>query len=872
MPKVDCIKLLRQAGIVSDTEAKQLLSKMENLARERAASRGQSFENAMQDIAGELQLRDKNKLAIQRRNELDSLQKIQWGKDFAKRFNKWGDGTWALLVGSKKGVQGAGFGVDQIHVGLNGRFLSRFVAELEQAGAFEDFTAGRYAKEFYLESEALGKEGGGTATDNKSAQAVAKSWEGVRKELVSMANARGAWIEDMPGYVLAQTHSREMLVNLNPKDMNDAFRQWREAVLNGNIKLDYEKTFGGSDPEKSLREMFKNMYTGNHESYLDTFNPDTFKAHGALASKLSSPRVLWFADAESAFNYNELFGMRDYNKAIMFHIRNMTKNIALMEKLGPNPVGNYQRLLEELQQDVKLEDRADADAQVKSLDIDKHMRLMDTVTGKIDIPHNPSLARWFGLARAFRLLSTGGKMVLSSFGDKPFMQSQMTYLGMSRMDAFGKAMTGTFQSGRTAQETLTTLGMVSQSLTGHIASRWGFDLRSNYQAQQATGKFMKWIGMDWWTDVNQATMADATVNMFANHSHLPMEALPEELGRALNSVDLKPKEWDAIRKTAYAVEEGPIAGHNVITSDAFSNVPESTLKSMAVDRGVQPSPANLKRELEGLRQKYESLLVESVYTGVPTPGAREKYITTWGGRAQAGTIHGEIARSVMMYKSFATTVGMKVLGREINGGGDATNAREWLGLAYKAKFRIASLIASATIAGYAGMTAKDLLAGKTPKPLMVDGHPNLDVLMASMTTGGALGIYGDFLFSEYEARHRSVLGALAGPVLGQLDPLSETAGKIAGKIAQGETTGYDLFRLGEQNLPYAGMFYIKPVLDYFLFWNIKEMLSPGVMRRTERAAHDHNHQEYWISPAGAASIPISRPDEKLDYFLETLRE
>jgi hypothetical protein len=37
-------------------------------------------------------------------------------------------------------------------------------------------------------------------------------------------------------------------------------------------------------------------------------------------------------------------------------------------------------------------------------------------------------------------------------------------------------------------------------------------------------------------------------------------------------------------------------------------------------------------------------------------------------------------------------------------------------------------------------------------------------------------------------------------------------------------------------------------MEHFVMWQIKEALSPGVFRRTERSVENHNHQEYWVEP------------------------
>lgn len=874
MAKVDCIKLLRKAGIVSDDDAKRLLAKMENLAQERAASRGLSYENAMAEIAGEEIIKRKKGNAVDKRNRLLDLQTRAYGREFVKRWQRYDKALDAFVFGANADVKGAGLGIHQIHQGLRSRYAVRLRAALDEAGALDDFKKGRYGREFYIESEQLGLPNGKPGiTGNKSALAMAQAWHGIRKEMVSQLNRRGGFIEEIPGYVLMQTHDRGELVRLNRKDQQDAWLQWWAFTKD---KLDMEKTFGGSDPNKQGRKIFENLYAGNHEKNLDVFDVSEFKAHGSLANKVSSHRVLWFKDAAAAFEYNERFGTKRHNDAIFFHIQQMTKNMALMEKLGPNPIENAKRLAKEAHTEAKK--HSDSNIKTGGKDeqafVDEFMRKIDVVSGKLDIPANPSLARWFGLARTARLLATAGKMVLSSFGDKPMMQSHMTWLGMKNLDAWGQAMK--LKSRKSSVDMSVALGVVPDSFLGHAGQRWDFDMRNGYASRALANTMFDLNGMNWWTDVNRAVMADGVVSIMAGHSHLPLESLPAETARALRHFDIGAKEWNAIRKTAYAVPEGPLQGRSVITSDAFDGITDDVLDDLLTERGLKHITANRNRQRDLLKQKYEGLLLDAVDTGVPKPGAREKYITTLGGRMQAGTGWGELTKAIMMYKSWPITVAMKVLGREMFGG--AENARAWDFLATKQGwFRISQLIAATGIAGYASMTAKDLFAGKEPKPLMVDGEPNMKVWTAALAQGGGLGIYGDFLFTEYDSRYRTFSGQLLGPVVGQLDPIAALATKTRGAVTgaediDAEQLGYGAWKLAEQNMPFASLFYVKPVLDYFIFWNVKEMLSPGVMRRWGRSVEDKNHQEFWIDPSGAASIPMNEPDEKLRYFMENISE
>ena len=171
--------------------------------------------------------------------------------------------------------------------------------------------------------------------------------------------------------------------------------------------------------------------------------------------------------------------------------------------------------------------------------------------------------------------------------------------------------------------------------------------------------------------------------------------------------------------------------------------------------------------------------------------------------------------------------------------------------------RALALVAQAGAMGYLGGAAKDFLKGRTPKRLIdlnSDGsfkQINPTVWIDAVARGGGLGIYGDLLLSDYDRRVKSALDIFAGPVLSEASNLTSLYGKSR-RVALGEDKveglGYEGLRMVENNLPLIGMFPIKPVYDYFIAWQLKEALSPGVWRRTEKSVENHNHQEYWIEP------------------------
>lgn len=111
--------------------------------------------------------------------------------------------------------------------------------------------------------------------------------------------------------------------------------------------------------------------------------------------------------------------------------------------------------------------------------------------------------------------------------------------------------------------------------------------------------------------------------------------------------------------------------------------------------------------------------------------------------------------------------------------------------------------------------------------------------------GGGLGIYGDFLFNEYDRSYRSFTANAAGPVISQLDNVAD----MFNKLKRGENVSKEAGKLITDNTPFINLFYIRPVLDYLILWNLQEMSDPGSLRRGERRVRQQTGQGFFIQPS-----------------------
>ncbi len=115
-----------------------------------------------------------------------------------------------------------------------------------------------------------------------------------------------------------------------------------------------------------------------------------------------------------------------------------------------------------------------------------------------------------------------------------------------------------------------------------------------------------------------------------------------------------------------------------------------------------------------------------------------------------------------------------------------------------------------------------------------------------MLKGGALGLYGDFLFSDQTQGGSSALATLGGPLAGDIESLF----KLKGTAGDGnvDATGANLVRLAKSHLPGANLWYTKAATDHMIFHQLQEHFSPGYLRKMRRRAQREFNQQYWWEP------------------------
>jgi hypothetical protein len=219
------------------------------------------------------------------------------------------------------------------------------------------------------------------------------------------------------------------------------------------------------------------------------------------------------------------------------------------------------------------------------------------------------------------------------------------------------------------------------------------------------------------------------------------------------------------------------------------------------------------------------------------PGWRER--SAFYGDLQRGTIKGEIARSVLQFKSFPWAFLQR--GMDLVANQDTPSSKAAM---------VAYLVVATSVAGAMILQTREVLSGKDPRGMVDENWYKF--WGAAFLQGGALGIYGDFLYSVNQTRYGSgPLEALAGPTMGPIlelglvQPLTAAKKAIEGKPTHlAAQTVQDL----KGFIPGSNIWYTKAALDHLIWQNVLEALSPGYLGAIrERTAREYS-QEWWWQP------------------------
>lgn len=695
--------------------------------------------------------------------------------------------------------------------GIKKQYSSGLLDLVEATGSTQGASTGRKVLQFLFDADNPGMTrdlvneifgNGAGASGNKLAQSGAKAWLQTIESMRARFNGAGGDVGKLDYGYLPQPHD-------NARIRAAGAQAWAGKVIDLLDRKKYLNEDGSRMNDAQVMDLLRAAHETLATDGLNKQTPGAFKGTGAKANRGSDSRVLHFKDGQSYLDYNAAYGRGSMYDAMIGHIGAMSRNIAMVEQMGPNPAQQFRLQLD-------LAERADNG--IKRSFGNKPQAYWDILNGNTGTPESARLAA-FG--QHTRNVQTFGKLagaVISSITDMATMMVTTGYNKLSYWDLLKNTMTS---GGADAKEFANAHGMIAESMINDL-NRWqGENIANNWSGRLANST-MKLSLMNAWTDTMRRGFS---LTMMAG------------LGKLSKVEWSKLTEWDRSHLTRKGINEADWEVVHAAQLDSYRG--QSMLTPEAIAASGHPDAAQVTSKILGF------ITDESEYA-VMNPDLATRAVQTWGGQ-QAGTGVGELARLTMQFKSFPIAMISRHWRRILDSkpGLDGSPA-----MANKAAYT-AALMVSGTLLGAIAFQTKQMIQGKDPVDM---DTPKF--WTRAMAQGGGAGFLGDIVLGDttQDRGQLDSLGRLAlGPSFGSLADLYELTKGNADEAIAGKDThiGAEALRFTRGHSPYINLWYGRAAFDHMLLHSIQENLSPGYLDRQKTKAYKDWDQEFYWQPGQA---------------------
>ncbi|MFC0683232.1 hypothetical protein [Novosphingobium clariflavum] len=817
-----CLTDLHARGAISDARFEQLRPVYEDLVRQyegrygRAAAESMATEKALQWAEGE---------AMERKRQV-LLQANKQGEWLADVRRQSGDGPLSRRVAEDKIVDMDNHrrAIRQQALGMMDGLLAKHRRNLAGRVRAPEELADTLAEVF------------GRDTGNLNARELADAWRQTSEWLRSRFNAAGGRIAKLDSWNLPQTHDMWAI-------RDGGFDAWRDFLLHGGpeghglldrsrmVDRDTGELFTDAKLETVLRDTWEAIATDGWSRN----NPGAV-GKGAMANRRADPRFLHFDGPEAWTAYAQRFGGGGTPfDAMLSHVEGMSRDIAAMERMGPNPSATllWQKdwLKKSTEQKLlpgKAGKRASDEA---SAGMDTMQKLFDEYTGANNRPVRRRLALGFSIFRAQQVAAKLGGATLAIGGDygTMFHTSRFNKIPATKVMARYVSMLNPANAADRAQAARHVL-MADQWAEGH-AAMWrttGEEIAHEGMRRLSSG-VLRVSGLSAHTDIARQAFGMELVSHLTHMRERSFDNLDNGFRRMLQRYGIGETHWERLR----GMQPESYKGTDWLYPETVANAGEQDLAD------------NLMR-----------MIVTEADYAVPVPDLRTRAAINSGMRK--GTWIGEIVRSGFLFKGFPLTM-LNMHGRRMldEGGGGIG------GLAAAAAWRFGMpLLAMTTVGGALSVQAKEVAKGRDPMPMNT-----LKFWGAALAQGGGLGIVGDFLYSMQDRFGGGIARSLAGPgaqtldnTVGSLvrnttaalddDPETKTQWKKdAARLLLSETPGISLW--------YARLVLERSFGDMVTQWAYGDDVEAHY-RRLDQSAEDRGTQ--YFAPPGGGLGDMRAPD------------
>jgi hypothetical protein len=702
--------------------------------------------------------------------------------------------------------------------GIKKQYSSGLMDLVEASSSTQGAGAGRKVLQFLFDADNPGmtrdlvneifSNGAGTS-GNKLAQAGAKAWLQTIETMRVRFNGAGGDVGKLDYGYLPQPHDSARVRQAGADT-------WVQKTLGLIDRKQYLNEDGSRMTDTQITDLLRGAWETLATDGMNKQEPGAFKGTGAKANRGSEIRVLHFKDGQAYLDYNSAYGAGNMYDAMIGHIGGLSRNIGLVERMGPNPNQQFRLQLD-------LAERADGGVQRSFGNLPT--AYWDIINGNTGAAESARLA---AIGQHIRNVQTFGKLagaVISSITDLSTMMVTTGFNKLSYWDLLKNTMTA---GGADAKEFANMHGMIAESMIADL-NRWqGENIANNWSGRLANST-MKLSLMNAWTDTMRRGFSLTMMAGMGKLSKTDWGNLTEWDRSHLTRKGITEADWEVIR----GAQLTDYRGQGMLTPEAIA-------------ASGHPDAAQVVSKVLGF------ITDESEYA-VMNPDLATRAIQTWGGQ-QAGTGVGELARLTMQFKSFPIAMISRHWRRILDSKPTLDGSPA---MANKSAYT-AALLVTGTALGAIAFQTKQVVQGKDPVDMTTPKF-----WTRALAQGGGAGFLGDIILGDTtqdRGQLDSVGRLLAGPSFGSLADLYELTKGNADEAIAGKDThmGAEALRFTRSHSPYINLWYGRAAFDHMLIHSLQENLSPGYLDRQKTKAMKDWEQEYFWAPGQAA--PDRGPD------------
>jgi len=395
--------------------------------------------------------------------------------------------------------------------------------------------------------------------------------------------------------------------------------------------------------------------------------------------------------------------------------------------------------------------------------------------------------------RGIQIASKLGSATISSLADLGSIILGAGYRDLSSIKIIGRGLDTMMQealgSGVSANTKLASrLGIVSEFASASLAnSRFAENVGTGF-AQKASETVIRASGLGAYTNSLRTAFG---LELAGN--------LADNLGKKLDDVPFN----DMLRE--YGIDDAMWS--------KISKTPKKNIKNAEFFDVTE-----LYKIDEDLGYKVSEMITNEMNAFVIMPGNRTRAWTTWG--AKKGTLLGETARNMTLFKSFPISIVMM-------------HANRWAMMGTQGKVAYAgATIGTNLILGTMTLWAYDIATGKTPRS--VDRKA---MIGESLAKSGGLGIFGDFFIGLTDSRYgQSFSDMILGVPASTISDITKSAQDLMHKDAD-DAVG-NIYKRAKNYIPGQNLWYTRALIERSIGDFMGEAIDPNhkkKLRRQEKA-------------------------------------